>query len=85
MQLTKDDFITTRTGLITGIKYSKFKQVVEFYEKYKELRYKDANSKDKTRYELLNLWTKSEEWEEDPSTDCYRNWLFNYCFKDGLK
>ena len=72
MQLTKDDFITTRTGLITGIKYSKFKQVVRFYKRYRD----SPALLMKEHPEVVKILLYKE--------DCIDK-LFDYCFKDGLK
>jgi hypothetical protein len=72
MQLTKDDIITNN-GLPIGINIFKFQQVVEFYEKYR-YRAKDL-SKD---YPLI-----FKQWIGKKSR--YYDWLFSYCFKDGLK
>lgn len=109
MQLTKDDvkrrpkdnIESKEYGNIECISFSKFQQVVEFYEKYK------ANPWDlETDHpELVNKWlevcydkpaidSRKEindldyffyEQIHDEDGDDFTDWLFNYCFKDGLK
>lgn len=68
MQLTKDDL--TRLDQ-TYLDYSKFQQVVAFYEKYKDKDWCE---------ELTPLWINRKLTERN-----WNDWLFNYCFKDGLK
>ena len=82
MQLTKDDVSKDQEDGMKVIDLSKFQQVVEFYEKYKDYT---IDHEDKERVKLMKLWNESKEWDEDPSTGGYTNWLFSYCFKDGLK
>jgi len=75
MQLTKYDLIKEKKSWkpekIVGIDFSKFQQVVEFYEKYKDKDWCE---------ELEPLWR-----HRDLTIRNWNDWLFSYCFKDGLK
>ena len=75
MQLTKYDLIKEKKSWkpekIVGIDFSKFQQVVEFYEKYKDKDWCE---------ELEPLWR-----HRDITIRNWNDWLFSYCFKDGLK
>lgn len=108
MQLTKDDVKTYRDIYYETNKrknkylsLSKFQQVVEFYEKYKDHQ-KGAELLFKEHLEVwerftkycvgkgLNQRHKAEQihpgWVGSylPS-DTYEDWLFSYCFIEGLK
>ena len=89
MQLTKDDIENTtiyRDGQIRkgkGIDFSKFQQVVEFYEKYKKSSMKLYDDYP----ELFERYAKETKFTKDENKlyHEYQYWLFSYCFKDGLK
>lgn len=80
MQLTKDDVDIHRDVYNPKsvnreyLDYSKFQQVVEFYEKYKNERFAF-----KEKY--------PEEYKEFESSrySFFDLWLFSYCFKLGLQ
>jgi hypothetical protein len=104
MQLTKDDVIRI-AGTPDYLDFSKFQQVLEFYEKYRG----DASwlyDNDKvTGKIMIEACTKefSKDWKDSPTSlkeletiqgtiraiernqHWFEIWLFNYCFKDGLK
>ena len=71
--------------------FSKFQQVVEFYKKY---RYFEAMLRDQQKDAWSN-WIKSNEFKiykkeaENKNyvvaEQWYQDWLFNYCFVEGLK
>jgi hypothetical protein len=67
--------------------YSKFQQVVAFYEKYKDNPYefeKDFPDLVKGKHHIL--WTNTHNYESaDERYNDFNDWLFSYCFKDGLK
>jgi hypothetical protein len=74
MKLTKDDVEWEWDDMIPErqvIDYDKFQQVVEFYEKYKDKDWCE---------ELEPLWR-----HRDITIRNWNDWLFSYCFKDGLK
>jgi hypothetical protein len=74
MQLTKSDVEWEWDDMIPErqvIDYDKFQQVVEFYEKYKDKDWCE---------ELEPLWR-----HRDLTIRNWNDWLFSYCFKDGLK
>ena len=84
MQLTKSDFEQCETDKIgeykVGLNFSKFQQVVEFYEKYRN-DYDNIDGMElllKEQKDIYKIWLYYED-------DDYNKWLFNYCFKDGLK
>lgn len=98
MQLTKDD-LETDTDIKENydefgkseqyIGFSKFQQVVMFYEKYKY--HEELLRSDK---ELWNIWASSKEYKIYVNEmrnknyviaeEWYNDWLFSYCFKQGL-
>lgn len=96
MQLTKDDvkefeYDVPNTYLIELKKkfldYSKFQRVVEFYEKYKITVGQDNPGFLLFIDEQPELYKKYNEERMKLSFGKlhYNNWLFKYCFKDGLK
>jgi len=93
MQLTKDD-VKTGSKIFQEIAdndanigdeiskqkhldFSKFQQVVEFYEKYKNDNVGLENDYPET-YKLFPFLYSHDE-------DDYKDWLFKYCFVEGLK
>ena len=80
MQLTKDD-VLKETEIIESyddsgvmmvyLNYPKFLEVIAFYEKYKDKDWCE---------ELEPLWR-----HRDITIRNWNDWLFSYCFKDGLK
>ena len=81
MQLTKDDLISSDNNAKDGqeygewrtyLDYSKFQQVVEFYERYRD----NPAILMKEQPEVIKILLDKE--------DCIDK-LFDYCFKDGLK
>jgi hypothetical protein len=91
MQLTKDDgWIPRGYHNRKVLDFSKFQQVVEFYEKYKDKEYLLKNDYPKLYKKWWKVYIKSNKSAYCPpaSTVIQRNyydWLFNFCFKDGLK
>ena len=105
MQLTKDDVMDTKVvyGYDNGkyLDFSKFQQVIEFYEKYKD----DEMLLASRQPEIYKLWYRDnirkvlyenyERMTHEKAVDCnesynrllngFKNWLFSYCFKEGLK
>jgi len=95
MQLTKGDVLesgTYRPSLHRAVlDYSKFQQVRKFYDDYK---YYEAMLRDKEKKAWAS-WLKSDEFKiykkeiENKNyvvaEEWYADWLFSYCFKDGLK
>jgi len=87
MQLTKDDIfkgdnLSKSCFPEDVIPLSKFQQVVEFYEKYRDeiFKFYDDNSED------INVCILWEEHCAKPITNKeFNDWLFHYCFKDGLR
>ena len=96
MQLKKSDVrifkgIPVGKGLREDIKYldySKFLEVREFYEKYKD---KDADFFWEEEKEIFNnvylkyLECRYEKLFPELVINLFHDWLFSYCFKDGLK
>ena len=80
MQLTKDDLIDNEETGAEGIDLITFKQVVEFYDEFK-------NDMDGLKYGYPKLWCKYVDSHKENLYELleYRDWLFSYCFKDGLK
>jgi hypothetical protein len=93
MQLTKDDVKIGIDCTNPFIYYSKFQQVVEFYEKYANSEgyiktvkgikgMKDENAPWNRLYkdfpEIARKFMKSKDMD-------YDTWLFSYCFKDGYE
>lgn len=78
MQLTKDD-VENWEEYGDWLNLKKFQQVVEFYEKYKGLNGQFDCEKDE--HAVYLTWFK-KEYLKHPEWD---DWLFNYCFVDGLK
>jgi hypothetical protein len=83
MQLTIDDVITD--VLIKEnydefgkaeyyIDYSKFQQVVEFYEKYK----------DNIETPPKELWSRYIQVHLKDNSVFWKDWFFSYCFKEGF-
>jgi len=93
-QLTKDDVSWEYDEDIPVrrvIDFSKFQEVVEFYDEYK---YHEAMLRDQQK-EAWNCWLKSFEFKiykaeiknenHVVAEEWFIDWLFNYCFKDGLQ
>jgi len=87
MQLTKDDVIVYtdyRTGKqFMGFSLYKLQQVVEFYENHLI-----EDTPDEYDQEILRVEKKYPElykkYQEHLNLS-WNDWLFSYCFKDGLK
>lgn len=93
MQLIKKDIYTTfEIGCHPNVdkneaylKYYRFQQVMEFYKEYKNIdlfnveKYRTNPKYPKTE-ELWELYTSSEH-----SIMAFRDWLFDYCFTEGIK
>jgi len=99
MQLTKDDVITeyeifklqaqdkTRPKDIKKLDYSKFQQVMEFYDIYCDNHWELKKTNHEVWKKFLK-YRKSQSLFERGETSLVNDWhywLFNYCFKDGLK
>jgi hypothetical protein len=85
MQLTKDDvvtFVNDKGEKVSVIDFSKFQQVVEFYEKYKGNPMLFCKECDIYFMENTHEWYKLKQ---SIGNDEFDDWLFSYCFKDGLK
>lgn len=83
MQLTKDDvavLFKDELGECKSLDFTKFLEVRKFYKKYSE----DSVLLWSEHPEILKLYFKLHDWKGDTSK-VYRNWLFNYCFVEGLK
>ena len=80
MQLTKDDVTTMgTTRRVRFLDFSKFLEVRKFYEKYKE-------SSDKLKRDYPEIF--EQFWESlgiYGSGVSLKDWLFFYCFVEGLK
>lgn len=95
-QLTKDDVdCRDLIGTLT-LDFSKFLEVREFYEKYKDSFNAFTNSKDSQTSEgkkivklFLDFIETKEGSEREYSGRAYakywKDWLFSHCFVDGLK
>ena len=81
MQLTKDDLIDNEETGAEGIDLITFKQVVEFYEKYR----KDPEKFLEEQKDLCKVLEFDQSCIDTLMSDEWRDWLFVYCFKDGLK
>jgi hypothetical protein len=91
MQLTKYDVIYSAKGKkdlsIESIDFSKFQKVVDFYEKYKESITKvgDGYIRFTEKYDTIIDLPVDDDTTETEFQLMWQDWLFNYCFKDGLK
>jgi hypothetical protein len=87
MQLTKDDVTDFTMKGREWLDYSKFQQVVEFYEKYKITEGQDNPGFLLFRDEQPEIYKKyNEDRIKQPFGKLhYNNWLFSYCFLEGLK
>ena len=81
MQLTKKDVLRI-AGTPDYLDYSKFQQVVAFYETTIKL----WNNRVTSFYDTP-VWKQcKKDLGDTPIThEVFLNWLFSYCFKDGLK
>ena len=79
MQLTKTDVSICQDEIV--INYSKFQEVRDFYEKYCF----QPESLKKDNPDIFKLWEHDKGVDEHEEMDFYNDWLFSYCFKDGLK
>jgi hypothetical protein len=64
----------------TFIDKEKIQQVVAFYDKYK-----DDYIQFKLDHKNITLPVKFENYERQWFLSAWRDWLFDHCFKDGLK
>ena len=91
MQLTKDDIIENDDypdcSHFKAINFSKFQQVVDFYKKYKESITKvgDGYIRFTEKYNTIIDLPVDDDTTETEFQLMWQDWLFNYCFKDGLK
>ena len=104
MQLTKDDIfeVDDERCCIADIKivliFSKFQQIVEFYEKYQKYGlplFKDEQPelhKKFNEYLMVKCKLKTDieldgfkAFMGHKIKSSFTDWLFSYCFKDGLK
>jgi hypothetical protein len=96
MQLTKDDVWEKEdlslSGIQTGktnkyLNFSKFRKVLDFYEKYKESITKvgDGYIRFTEKYDTIIDLPVDDDTTETEFQLMWQDWLFNYCFKDGLK
>lgn len=90
MQLTKDDVkehtdYNDKRKHFDVIDFSKFQQVVEFYEKYKEDKEGLMEKETKVFLIFIHQHTEGQYKTQEELDKGYSDWLFNYCFKDGLK
>jgi len=89
MQLTKDDIKDYNRGEQSFeekvLDFSKFQQVVEFYGKYKD----KPDLFEKEQKLLYDIWYKQYcywiQKQQPYNAIRLKDWLFSYCFKDGLK
>jgi hypothetical protein len=82
MQLTKDDIMDNEETGAEGIDLITFQQVVEFYEKYKGNPMLFCKECDIYFMENTHEWYKLKQ---SIGNDEFDDWLFSYCFKEGLK
>lgn len=78
MRLEKDDVVYSKDEE-RAIDFSKFQQVVEFYEKYGFYSGREPIPQESLKRDYPEIYKK---WDRNVS---FEYWIFNYCFKDGLK
>lgn len=86
MQLTKDDFIIDSKFGRRGLDYSKFLKVRAFYDEHKTDLNSDLELYEHYKYPDRDLSEKlQKEYLKCPNGLSFKDWLFNYCFVEGLK
>jgi hypothetical protein len=89
MQLTKGDVLesgTYRPSLHRAVlDYSKFQQVVEFYDANQTPKILRKNNPEICEKWLKYYYDENNLGDDDKMNEIYLQWLFRHCFQDGLK